>query len=437
MKRLTALFLALVLLLGCGFAEAGGGLIMCFNCTVNGMSSLTFDKPGTFTAIAAVQEGQSVSGWKLNGKLLEGETYPFLVFNADGNTVLEAVLTDGSGSPAPATVSAAAESTAAPAEKPASPVHVKAIGAHLQYLDAKGNAAGDSCTEMVFDETWQNPVTGQAGTPCVGEFRVTADRPHQADIAYWVLNGVRYDFVNTVKFITVTELKYDLTIEVVYKNAASQTIKTPDAIQSARTGETLLVRCLNAKMGFVSGTSTTGGGYFTEFDFTEDYTNKASNQTEKGGRITLKVIADMPKIVDYWLFNEAKLVFNTNTIICFFVRDLDASMIYIPNAKGFVPPDPNAKYKVTCTGCTFSGGGYTNATSGIVKAGTYITVHMAAPRGFSYPDEWVVNGVTRGTQKEYYDEYGQRHTYVEPYTYTSFSLSINRNTHIEAYYRPN
>ena len=436
MKRLTALFLALVLLLGCGFAAAEGGLIMCFNCTVNGASSLNFDAPGTFTAIAALQEGQSVSGWKLNGKFLEGETNLFLFFNADGNTVLEAVLTGSSGSPAPVT-EPAAEPNQEPAAVPARPVHVKAIGAHLQYLDAKGNAAGDSCTEMLFDETWQNPVTHQAGTPCVGEFRVTADKPHQADIAYWVLNGVRYDFVNTVKFITVTELKYDLTIEVVYKNAASQTIKTPDAIQSARTGETLLARCLNAKMGFVSGTSATGGGYFTEFDFTEDYTNKASKQTEKGGRITLKVIADMPKTVDYWLFNEAKLVFNTDTITHFFVRDLDASMIYIPNAKGFVPPDPNAKYEVTCTGCTFSGGGYTNATSGYVRAGTYITVNMAGPRGFSYPDEWTVNGKTRGVQKEYYDEYGQRHTYTEPYTDTSFSLSINRNTDIVAYYRPN
>ena len=102
-----------------------------------------------------------------------------------------------------------------------------------------------------------------------------------------------------------------------------------------------------------------------------------------------------------------------------------------------MPPDPNAKYKVSCIGCTFSGGGYTNATTGFVRAGTYITVNMAGPRGFSYPDEWTVNGVTRGVQKEYDDFLGMHHTYIMPYTDTSFSMSINRNTDIQAFYRPN
>ena len=46
--------------------------------------------------------------------------------------------------------------------------------------------------------------------------------------------------------------------------------------------------------------------------------------------------------------------------------------------------------KVTCTNCTFSGGGYTNATSGNVPKGTKITV--TGTNDIGNPVSWEING---------------------------------------------
>ena len=325
MKRVISCILALVLVLGCSLASAEGGILMCIGCTVNGLSSLSFAVPTTYTAI--VKEGITVAGWKLNGEFVEGQKDNFLVFTADGNTVVEAVPVGETEIYDPE----AEERGEAPSVPtlPAGPIHVKAIGAHLQYIDENGLPGGESVTEMDFTDAYTNPLTGKMGLPGIGEFRVTADKPHQSDIAYWVLNGIRYDFCNTVKFMNIENLREDLTIEVVYKKAESTTLKSLDSIRKNRTGDKLMVSCEDAKMSLVKG-STTGGGYFTEFDFTADYKNPATGGTDPGGQITVKVIANK-KTVEFWEFNSAKLTFNTDTITHFFVRNLDCSMTYKPN----------------------------------------------------------------------------------------------------------
>lgn len=329
MKRFVCLILVLILILSfTAFGE--GGILMCINCTVNGMSSLSFPVPNTYTAIALLSEGQKVKGWKLNGELVPGFTDNFFVFNANGNTVVEALLNDDAVKPQetgkqddPAAVSTVIRKS--------DTVIVKAVGASLQYLDDNGKGAGDAHSKIDFTNAYVNPVTGKDAPAKCADFLVTADNPHSSAIDYWVLNGVRYDFVNTVRYITVTGLTEDLTIEVVYKNGDSETLKSDSEIQAAKTGEKLIVSCENAKLRFAKGNGSASGDAFTEFDFTDSYVNKSSGKTVQGGSIALKVSANLSKVA-YWELNGAKFTFSTDTITYFIVKNLDCPMKYVPHS---------------------------------------------------------------------------------------------------------
>lgn len=316
MKRISAIFLVLALLLSCGIASAEGGILMCINCTVNGMSTMRFAAPTIYTAL--VNEGQTVSAWKINGAVVEGQTDGFLVFTADGDTVVEAVLAGETPVYEPEEVITV---KSAPTLN-AGPVRIKAVGAHLQYIDESGNPGGESVTELDFTDAYVNPLTGKTCLPGVAEFRVTADKPHSSDIDYWVIGGVRYDFCNTVRYITVTNLTEDMTFEVVYKKEDSKTLSKERSTEGNCT-----VRSENAKMAFVKG-STASGGYFTEFDFTGGYTNKATGESEKGGRISVKVIANSGSKVKVWQFGSAFFRMSTDSITHFTVKGLNRSMTY-------------------------------------------------------------------------------------------------------------
>ena len=409
MKKTAALLLAFILVLStCALAQSC--TIICLNCSVNGNTALNFDSPATYTAIAALGAGQSVSAWRLNGETVEGETNPWLVFRADGNTVVEAVISEGSA-PVPA------QNTSAPVlNAPAAnqSVKVTAVGCTLQYLDGSSTGRGETYTELDFTKEYKNPLTGQRGKAGVGEFKVTADNPHASSIAYWVINGVRYDFVNTVKFITVTDLTYDMTIECVYKNGTAATLD-----ESAGTGDELIVSCENAKMAHVKGTSSTGGAYFTEFDFSKEYKNAATGMLMPGGRIDVKVTGSGNGKIRYWEFNKAKLVFSSE-VVYFFARGLNAKMHYVPHFDGVArqPADPGTYYNVSCTGCTFSGGGYSGAKSGRVPAGTVVTV--TANYGSSY---WVINGSEM--LKQYSNDKGD--TWYDYVVTGSVSRTVNKD----------
>lgn len=345
---------------------------------------------------------------------------------------------------------------------------------------------------------------------------IKADRKPE----YWVINGVRYDFEDTVpdSFI-LSGARSSMTIEAVPKNSGSATLLSENDIQAMRTGETLIVDTIHAKLCHVRAKGSGAGGWITEFDFTDDYINRATNSWERGGQVTCRVRADIPngKKISYWKFNEAKLDFNTN-VTQFLVRTLNASMTYEPifdgkiendtetsaqvtkrvtrepsgvytritptptmkNIGGVITrvtptptahisrppsttstritptptlkmgnigdlisritPTPSPKrigtiyvtptpatlqrpsrpvanvttYTVSCSNCTFSGGGYTNATSGSVAAGTTITV---TARGTV--SAWYINGahkmLSRGGPAD---------------TRTSFTMTVETNTNL-------
>ncbi|MBR5751309.1 MAG: hypothetical protein IKX84_02880 [Clostridia bacterium] len=345
MKRILCLICAFALLMSLA-AMAEGGTVVCVNCTVNGQTRAAFDgEEATFTAIADDLENPVV--WKVNGQAVEGENRFYLVFTVKGNAVVEAVkASDEPAAPEPtAETTPVPETTPEPAPEPAEekpPVVIKAIGATLQYLNGDGIGDGQTYTELDFTEDYRNPLTGRRCKGGVAAFKVTADNPHSDAIDYWVFNGVRYNFMTAVRFITVGNLKESLTIEVVYKNKKSTTRLTQDEIQAARTGEQLIVKGINAKVSLVKNNYTRIGPYYSSIDFTEDYKNPETHRTIKGGSIDAKIVAniDTQKLekVTYWSFNQVTVVLGSN-VNTFSVHGLNRSMTYTAHIGTKTPHD--------------------------------------------------------------------------------------------------
>ncbi len=246
-----------------------------------------------------------------------------------------------------------------------------AVGAVIQRVDRKNNPTGEEMTSV--EVTPEDLMV------------ITAKIPKGQKVDYWVINGVRYDFLKTVRTLRMTKFDNDFTVEVVYNRGSSQTLLSEDSIQAARTGEQLLLTTLRSEYCHIK-TGTTGGGGWTHdpFDFTNDYANRATGKTEKGGQITAKVRAVIPKdkSVRGWKINETE-VYGNVVFEQFVVRSLNAATTYEPLFG-------DKTYHVTCKNCTFSGGGYSNAKEGYVKAGTKVTVTSV----WSYPSGWIINNGT-------------------------------------------
>ena len=295
---------------------------------------------------------------------------------------------------------------------------VTAVGASVQYATGSGRATGEKYASV--------PVNGDTNV------YITADVPRGKKLAYWVINGVRYDFNRVPKKFSIRHVTEALTIEAVY--TSSTTLLSPEKIQEGRTGAQLWVRTIHAKLCHITARDKGAGGWMKEFNFTDDYKNLATGQRELGGQVTARVQAVIPKNkkISYWKFNNMEIDFDTN-VTEFIVRTLNVSMVYEPifasvKQKEKTPdpvPDPDPQpvyYNVTCTNCSFSGGGYSKARSGKVLAGTRITVQS----DFSYVEEWTVNGSTvyiRRTPKKGVPS-------IEPNQRSSISVTVNNDKNI-------
>ncbi|MBR4710401.1 MAG: hypothetical protein IKP10_00100 [Clostridia bacterium] len=317
----------------------------------------------------------------------------------------------------PPTAEPAPVITPVPAPPAPEVLTLRAVGAVLQRANGKNKAEGVEMSEMT--------VTA------ADNIVVTARVPRGKKIDYWVLNGVRYDFLHTVPSIRMTGFDRSWTVEVVFKKTDSATLLTAAEIQAARTGETLIAKVISGEMCHIKEGTKGGGGWITSFDFTNDYNNRATGAPEQGGQYTAKIRATIPrgKRVAGWKFDETEL-YPSVAVKEFVVRTLDTSMTYEPifgkasETKPPVtdPPTPAARYvTVTCRGCDFSGGGYSHATSGSVPAGTKITVYTNWSGGVSH---WVVNGTTLMSG----DWYNQSNT---------ITRTINSNTTIVCYMQIN
>ena len=303
---------------------------------------------------------------------------PLFVTDRSGNRI------NGNAAAPTATPAPAAnneEITFAPAE---GEKILRAIGCVIHFVDKDGNIKGDSFTELSFGEEYYNTLTRKTVTDGSVDVKISAEIPKGKRVAYWVINGAKYTFNNEVKSFTLREVPYGMVIEAVLSGNTAQTLPSTEAIQKQRTGETLLVETKSARMSHVNDKNKASGGSFTEFDFTDDFTNNATGETEQGGRVTVRVAASIPegKLVTYWRFNGTRLNFNSD-VSSFVVENLAESMLYQPVFYTKTTPVP--EYSISCKNCTFSGGGYSNAKSGTVPYDTKITI---TPEGNSSLGWW-------------------------------------------------
>ena len=166
--------------------------VTAINATVNGKASITINQDTELTAMAALEEGQIVEGWKVNGVLQEGAAGDALVFTAKGNTVVEAIVRQ---------------------EK-----KLTAINATIQFLDAKGKAAGDTLTEFVFEKDYTNPVTKETVPGGKISAQIKAKVPSGKVVDYWLINGVPYYYNSIVSSFIVEDLDETTVYEVVLKD---------------------------------------------------------------------------------------------------------------------------------------------------------------------------------------------------------------------------
>lgn len=350
-----------------------------------------------------------------------------------------------------------AGSGAIPAGEPAAeaktPVIVNAFGASIQYLDIDGIGAGDTYTSLDFTNDWLNPVTGKTLPGGSASFKVTADNPHSDKIAYWVIDGVRYDFSGTVKSLNITGLTQSMTIECVYRNRKSVTQGAEPYLKQPEPGAALVVECSNAKMRHVKNSTTGNAQPFTRFDFTRDYLNEATGKTVSGGTIDFKVAANTNgnTKVKNWEIDGARIIFN-NPISYIIVHGLNVSKTYVahydgesdwkPNpgsssgkasgssgsggnqTSGGSQPESNVDMcTVYCTNCTFSGGGFSGATKGDVPVHTVITVRYRCDVKSITVNDSPVDGIVPKRVKA-----------GGSYTYNTFRVEIHRYTRIVARY---
>lgn len=244
-----------------------------------------------------------------------------------------------------------AEADAADADEESDHI-LKAIGCTITYGKQKGLSA--------LDFSGKDSVTVKLickGTP-----------------SYWVINGTRFDFKPVPKTITITKLKRSITIEAVKRGKKPTTLISEADILANRTGATLQVTtATGANLSHITRAGQNKGGWFKKIDFTQDYKNRATKKMEQGGRVTLRVQPSIPegKGVCGYTFMGAIWSFNTQ-VVHFTAYNLRESIRF--GVKYYDLPI----CKITCVGCTFSGGNFKNATSGWVYQGTRITVETTS-----------------------------------------------------------
>ena len=253
-----------------------------------------------------------------------------------------------------------------------------------------------------------------------GDAVITASLPAGASIGCWVFNGVRYNFDGEVTEIRVHNPDRSWAIEAVPADAEAQTLLSAEQIQANRTGARMVVEGVHAELSHVDSRGNAGGGWRRSFNFTNDYQNQRTRYRELGGQISVRVRAVIPagKYVCGWKFDETE--FYPNAVISTYeVRSLNTCMTYEP----IFSSDPNyqlPKVNVTCIRCTFTGGGYTNATHGQVPIGTNITVNGEGGYG-----SWTVNGSYLMTSENYYLESYSITRTITTNTTIVFYLTIN------------
>ena len=307
LKRLMPLLLALSLILI--FAPASAGTYYVY--TANG-KTLNLRSPADNSVIGHIPYGTKLE----TDDNLSTETAAYVTYKGVSGYVKWEFLVKDPPKPRNSGASQTASQPVPPAQTGEGAITVQVIGGTVGYA-----SGGGSYSEISYDIPQKLTVTA-------------SKKP-----AYWVINGVRYDFEPHIpSSFTLDNCWESMTIEAVMKKQASATLLSPQDIQNARTGDRLIVQTIHAKLCHLNAKDYGAGGWITDFDFTDDYMNRATKKQELGGQVTIRVKATIPngKKISYWLFDEAKIDFNTN-VTQFIVRTLNTSKTYEPVFGGSNP----------------------------------------------------------------------------------------------------
>ena len=324
-----------------------------------------------------------------------------------------------SGRPTPIPLPTAAPQTGLLPAGGEGDVTIQVYGAYIQY-----SGQNDKYSSI----SYNTPV----------KVKVTADLPRGKTLAYWVIDGVRYDFKSKLPDSFVLSNAQDsMIIEAVPKGGVSQTAYTKEAIQQMRTGLPLIVSATHySRLCHVKADLKGAGGWIEEFDFTADYVNRATRRHETGGQVTVRVKATPPsgKKVTAWKFDDTELDFSTN-VTEFVVHALNVSKHYQPvigkstsSGKTSTSTSNQKKtmYHISCRGCEFSGGGYSGARNGDVAEGTQVTFRSDYATGLiSY---WTING----SRKKTYQRVANSRIRLD-FIGKNFSVKVSKDMNVVCY----
>ena len=208
---------------------------------------------------------------------------------------------------------------------------LRTVNCFFQLLTKNNNASGTKYTEFDFEDAYYSPVTKNylpAGTlSCY----VTAVIPKKAQVDYWLINGVKYQFPESnVQKFRILDLNEATTIEVVFKNTSPTNEHARPAIAEELVyQEPHVMRCINCWGQFMNASGTPSGKNYQEFNFDKTYTNPVTKKKLAGGHLDIFISTKLPKHcgVESWIINDVKYQFPV-TVLKFRVTGLDEATTY-------------------------------------------------------------------------------------------------------------
>ena len=185
---------------------------------------------------------------------------------------------------------------------------LRTVNCYLQLLTAKNNASGTKYREFDFEESYYSPVRKTYFPGGTLSCYVTATIPKKAEVDYWLINGVKYQFPgNKVVKFRLLDLNEATTIEPVFKGMAPTLAEARPAeaeeLEYKVTPRTM--RCINCWGRFMNLNRSPMGEKYEEFNFEEIYTNPVTRKKMPGGKLDIYLSTKAPKgtMVDTWYIN--------------------------------------------------------------------------------------------------------------------------------------
>lgn len=223
---------------------------------------------------------------------------------------------------------------------------LRTVNCYFQLLTTSNNASGTKYTEFDFEEAYYNPVTKAYCPGGTLSCYITAVIPKKAQVDYWLINGVKYQFPdNTINKFRIVDLNEATTIEPVFKGYAPSGLygRPAAAAELEHKIRPRVMRCINCWGQFMNLAYNPSGQEYTEFDFEQDYTNPVTRRRIYGGTLDIFISTKLPRgcVVDTWIINDVMYQF-PQTVLKFRVLGLNEDTTYEVRFRGqHKKPDPD------------------------------------------------------------------------------------------------